>query len=36
LVVGVLWMLVGAIVWIRIGLLESRAAAAHATGGNTE
>jgi hypothetical protein len=29
LVVGVLWMLAGAIGWIRIGLLEERAAAAH-------
>lgn len=29
LVVGLLWMLVGAIIWVRIGLLESRAAAAH-------
>jgi hypothetical protein len=28
-VVGVLWMLAGAIGWIRIGLLEQRAAAAH-------
>ena len=35
LVVGLLWMLAGAIAWIRIGLLESRAAAAHAVdGGN--
>jgi hypothetical protein len=31
LVVGLLWMAAGAIVWIRIGLLESRAAAAHST-----
>jgi hypothetical protein len=30
LVTGLLWMLVGAIVWIRIGLLEQRAAEAHA------
>jgi hypothetical protein len=30
LVVGLLWMLAGAIGWIRIGLLEERAAAAHA------
>jgi hypothetical protein len=29
-VVGVLWMLAGAIGWIRIGLLEQRATAAHA------
>jgi hypothetical protein len=29
LVVGLLWMLAGAIGWIRIGLLEQRAAAAH-------
>lgn len=29
LVVGVLWMLAGAIGWIRIGLLEDRAARAH-------
>jgi hypothetical protein len=29
-VVGLLWMLAGAITWIRVGLLESRAAAAHA------
>jgi hypothetical protein len=29
LVVGLAWMLAGAIGWIRIGLLESRAAAAH-------
>jgi hypothetical protein len=29
LVVGVLWMLAGAIGWIRIGLLEERAAHAH-------
>ena len=31
LVVGLLWMLAGAITWIRIGLLEARAAEAHAT-----
>jgi hypothetical protein len=30
LVVGLLWMLVGAIAWIRVGLLEARTAAAHA------
>jgi hypothetical protein len=30
LVVGALWMLAGAIGWIRIGLLEERAALAHA------
>jgi hypothetical protein len=30
LVVGLLWMLAGAVAWIRIGLHESRAAAAHA------
>ncbi|MDQ6670814.1 MAG: hypothetical protein M3069_08695 [Chloroflexota bacterium] len=29
-VVGVVWMLAGCVAWIRIGLLESRAAAAHA------
>jgi hypothetical protein len=29
LVVGLLWMLAGAIAWIRIGLLEARAAEAH-------
>lgn len=29
LVTGLLWMLAGAIVWIRIGLLEERAAHAH-------
>jgi hypothetical protein len=29
LVVGLAWMLAGAIVWIRIGLLEARAAAGH-------
>jgi hypothetical protein len=29
LVAGLLWMLAGAIVWIRIGLLEQRAAHAH-------
>jgi hypothetical protein len=29
LVVGLLWMLAGAITWIRIGLLEARAAEAH-------
>ncbi len=29
LVVGALWMLAGAIGWIRIGLLEERAAGAH-------
>ena len=29
LIVGLLWMFAGAIVWIRIGLLESRAAADH-------
>jgi hypothetical protein len=29
-VVGLLWMLAGAIVWIRVGLLEERAAQAHA------
>ncbi len=29
LVVGLLWMLAGAIAWIRIGLLEARAAAEH-------
>ena len=28
-VVGLLWMLAGAIAWIRIGLLEARAAAEH-------
>jgi hypothetical protein len=32
LVVGLLWMLAGSIVWIRIGLLEAGAAAAHAHG----
>jgi hypothetical protein len=31
LVTGLLWMLAGAIVWVRIGLLESRAALAHHT-----
>jgi hypothetical protein len=36
LVAGVLWMAAGAIVWVRIGLLESRAAAAHAAGGEIE
>jgi hypothetical protein len=36
LVAGLLWMLAGAIVWIRIGLIESRAAAAHVTGGEIE
>lgn len=30
LVAGLLWMLVGAIVWVRIGLLEYRSAHAHA------
>jgi hypothetical protein len=30
LITGLLWMLAGAIVWIRIGLLEARAARAHA------
>jgi hypothetical protein len=30
LLTGLLWMLAGAIVWIRIGLLEERAAEAHA------
>jgi hypothetical protein len=30
LVVGLLWMLAGAVAWIRIGLQESRATAAHA------
>jgi hypothetical protein len=29
LIVGLLWMLAGAIVWIRVGLLEARAAAVH-------
>jgi hypothetical protein len=29
LIVGLLWILAGAIVWIRIGLLEARAAADH-------
>jgi hypothetical protein len=29
LVVGLLWMLAGAITWIRIGLLELRAAESH-------
>jgi hypothetical protein len=29
-IVGLLWMLAGAVGWIRIGLLEDRAAAAHA------
>jgi hypothetical protein len=29
LVVGLFWMLAGAIAWLRIGLLEARAAAAH-------
>jgi hypothetical protein len=29
LIVGLLWMLAGAIAWIRVGLLEARAAAAH-------
>ena len=29
LVVGLVWMLAGAMVWIRIGLLEARAAEAH-------
>src|SRR5579872_6076666 len=29
LIVGLLWMLVGAIVWIRIGMLEAAATAAH-------
>jgi hypothetical protein len=28
-IVGLLWMLAGAVVWIRVGLLESAAAAAH-------
>lgn len=36
LVVGVLWMLAGAIGWVRIGLLEERAAAAHAAHGANE
>ena len=38
LVVGLLWMLAGAVGWIRIGLLEDRAAAAHAAaaGSTTE
>jgi hypothetical protein len=30
LVVGLLWMLAGAVTWIRLGLLEARAAEAHA------
>jgi hypothetical protein len=30
LIVGLLWMVAGAIGWVRIGLLESRAGAAHA------
>jgi hypothetical protein len=29
LVVGLVWMLAGAVAWIRVGLLEARAAAAH-------
>jgi len=35
LVVGALWMLAGAIGWIRIGLLEGRAGAAHGVGDAT-
>ena len=34
LVVGLLWMLIGAIVWIRVGLLELAAAAAHTAHGD--
>jgi hypothetical protein len=30
LVVGLVWMLAGAVAWIRVGLLEDKAAAAHA------
>ena len=30
LITGLLWMLAGAIVWIRVGLLEYRASRAHA------
>ncbi|HLZ27913.1 MAG TPA: hypothetical protein VKV73_11405 [Chloroflexota bacterium] len=30
LVVGLVWMLAGCVAWIRVGLLEARAAAAHA------
>jgi hypothetical protein len=33
LVVGLLWMLAGAIGWIRIGVLEEKAAAGHGHGG---
>jgi hypothetical protein len=33
LVTGLLWMLAGAIVWIRIGLLEQRAGEGHASEG---
>jgi hypothetical protein len=32
-IVGLLWMLAGSVVWIRVGLQESRAAAAHAVPG---
>jgi hypothetical protein len=28
-VVGLVWMLAGSVAWIRVGLLEARAAAAH-------
>jgi hypothetical protein len=34
LITGLLWMLAGAIVWIRIGMLEARAAHAHAGQGD--
>jgi hypothetical protein len=30
LIVGLVWMLAGCVAWIRVGLLEARAAAAHA------
>jgi hypothetical protein len=36
LVVGLLWMLAGAITWIRIGLLEARAAEAHSAADEEE
>jgi len=32
-IVGLLWMMAGSVVWIRVGLQESRAAAAHAAPG---
>jgi hypothetical protein len=35
LVVGLLWMLAGAVAWIRIGLQESRVATAHAVDAET-